>query len=215
MTSGESSVAASGAAEGTLDEAVLRRLAADAGIHVGVVFGGSGKPHLKNRIAGYNRAAMFSPWIVLVDLDHDFECAPSLRADWLPAPAEHMHLRVAVREIESWLLADRAGIATFLGVPMRMVPSTVDDLDHPKRTLVDLARNSRWRAIREDMVPRPGSGATVGPAYTSRMTEFVRMDKRGRWRPSLAAEVSSSLSRCIRAIARLRADASRAHTAGP
>ena len=69
MTSGESSVAASGAAEGTLDEAVLRRLAADAGIHVGVVFGGSGKPHLKNRIAGYNRAAMFSPWIVLVDLE--------------------------------------------------------------------------------------------------------------------------------------------------
>lgn len=204
MTSGESSVAAQGAVEGVLDEAVLRRLAADAGIHMGVVFGRSGKPHLRDRIAGYNQAARFSPWIVLLDLDHDFDCAPSLCAEWLPNPTDHMRFRVAVREIESWLLADRAGIAAFLGVPMRMVPSAVDDLDDPKRTLVEIARNSRRRAIREDMVPRPGSGASIGPAYTSRLVEFVQMGKRGRWQPASAAESSPSLSRCIRALAELR-----------
>ncbi len=206
-------MAASGAVEGTLDEAVLRRLAADAGIHMGVVFGRSGKPHLRDRIAGYNQAARFSPWIVLADLDHDFDCAPSLCTDWLPTQAENMCLRVVVREIESWLLADRAGIAAFLGVPRRMVPSAVDDLDDPKRTLVDLARNSRRRVIREDMVPRPGSGASIGPAYTSRMVEFVQMPRRGRWSPCSAAEVSPSLSRCMRALARLREKASHAHTA--
>ena len=116
MISGESNVAVSGAVEGILDEAVVRRLTSDFGIHMGTVFGRSGKPHLKARIDGYNRAARFSPWIVLIDLDDDFECAPTLRAEWLPTPAEHMYLRVAVRTVESWLLADREGIAAFLSV---------------------------------------------------------------------------------------------------
>ena len=178
---------------------------------MGVVFGRSGKPYLKDRIDGYNQAARFSPWVVLVDLDADFECAPSLRAEWLPIPAEHMYFRVAVREVESWLLADRTGIAAFLSVPKRIVPSTVDDLDDPKQTLIELARSSRRRAIREDMVPRPGSGASVGPAYTSRMSEFVGTQGRGRWKLSSAAQGSPSLSRCIRALAELRADPPSSH----
>ena len=182
----------------------MRRLAADFGIHMGAVFGRSGKPHLKAKIDGYNQAARFSPWIVLVDLDDDFECAPSLRAAWLPTPAEHMYLRVAVREIERWLLADRSGIAAFLSVPVRRIPRTVDDLDNPKQTLVDLARSSRSRAVREDMVPRPESGASIGPAYTSRMSEFVGKEGRGRWQPTSGAQVSPSLSSCIRAMIELR-----------
>ncbi len=182
----------------------MRRLAADLGIHVRAVFGRSGKPQRRARIDGYNEAARFALWLVLVDLDDEFECAPSLRAEWLPNPAEHMYLRVAVREIESWLLADSAGIAAFLSVPVRRVPRTVDDLDNPKHTLIELARSSRSRAIREDMVPRPGSGASIGPAYTSRMSEFVGKQGRGRWQPTSAAQVSPSLSRCILALTELR-----------
>ena len=204
MSSGESNVAVSGAVEGILDEAVVRRLTSDFGIHMGTVFGRSGKPHLKARIDGYNRAARFSPWIVLIDLDDDFECAPALRAEWLPTPAEHMYLRVAVRTVESWLLADREGIAAFLSVAPSRIHRTVDDLENPKQTLIDLARISRSRAIREDMVPRPGSGASIGPAYTSRMSEFVGAQGRGRWQPTSAAQVSPSLSRCILAMMTLR-----------
>ena len=209
MTSGESRVAVYGAVEGTLDEVVLRKLAEDVGLSVGRVFGRNGKSHLKAIIDGYNRAARFSPWIVLVDLDNDFECAPSLRAEWLSTPAERMCFRVAVREIESWLLADRSGIAAFLGVSKSRIPRNVDDLDDPKQTLIDLARGSRRKAIREDMAPRPGSGASEGPAYTSRMSEFVAKGGRGRWQPSSAADVSPSLSRCIRALTELRDAAQR------
>ena len=214
MTSGETSVAASGAVEGTLDEVVLHRLAADSGIHVGVVYGKSGKPHLRARIDGYNQSARISPWIVLVDLDNEYECAPSLRAAWLPTPSEHMVLRVATRAIESWLLADRSSIAAFLSVPVSRVPRTVDDLDNPKKTVIDLARRSRSRAIREDMVPRPESGASEGPAYTSRMSEFVGIHGRGQWQPSTAAQVSPSLSRCIRALAKLHGAVSGEHSVG-
>lgn len=193
-----------GAVEGVLDEAVLRRLGEHTGICVGSVHGKKGKRYLQDKIANYNQAARFSPWVVLVDLDGEFECAPSLRARWLPAPARHMCFRVAVRAVESWLLADRASIARFLGIGQRKVPSSVDDLDDPKQTLIDLARTSRRSAIREDMAPRRGSGRSVGPAYTSRMMEFVRAQGERRWQPSLAAEVSPSLSRCIDALAQLR-----------
>lgn len=190
--------------EGDLDEVVLRRLGEHTGICVGSVYGKKGKRDLQGKIAKYNQAAQFSPWVVLVDLDGEFECAPSLRARWLPSPARHMCFRVAVREVESWLLADRESIARFLSIGQQKVPSSVDDLDDPKQTLIDLARASRRSAIREDMAPRQGSGASVGPAYTSRMTEFVRAQGEPRWRPDLAAEVSPSLSRCINALAQLR-----------
>ncbi len=192
-----------GAVEGVLDEVVLRRLGEYTGIRVDRVYGKKGKPDLRGKIGKYNQAARFSPWVVLVDLDDEFECAPSLRAHWLPTPSRHMCFRVAVREIESWLLADRASIAQFLGVAERKVPSAVDNLDDPKQTIITLARASRRSAIREDMVPRQGSGASVGPAYTARMIEFVSAGREARWRPGLAAHVSPSLARCIDALAQL------------
>ena len=200
----EFTASASGAVEGDLDEIVLRRLASHLGIGVHQVFGKRGKNHLRDKIVAYNQAARYSPWIVLVDLDHEFECAPSLRNTWLTVPAEFMCFRVAVREIESWLLADRSRIAKFLGIQRSSVPMAVDELDDPKQTLVSLARRSRSRAIREDIVPRPESGTSIGPAYTSRMMEFVSARGENGWRPDFAAEASPSLAKCIMALHELR-----------
>ncbi len=106
-----------------------------------------------------------------------------------------------VRHVEAWLLADRERISAFLGVGTVKVPRDPETLEDPTRTLVDLARQSRRRDIREDMVPRPGSGRSVGPAYTSRMIEFAA--DAGRWRPEVAAENSRSLGRCRNALKRL------------
>ena len=63
------------AVEGIVDEAVVRRLIAHAGGQVGPVYGKSGKPALRKKIRGYNNAAHFTPWVVLVDLDNDADCA--------------------------------------------------------------------------------------------------------------------------------------------
>jgi len=65
--------------------------------------------------------------------------------------------------------------------------------------MVDLARRSRRRTIREDMVPREGSGREVGPAYSSRMIEFVR----NAWSPEAAMEASDSLCRCVECLIEL------------
>jgi hypothetical protein len=185
------------AVEGPLDEAVVRKLVAQVGAVPGDVHGKNGKPHLRQRIRGYNKAARHTPWIVLVDLDRDAECAPPLCQDWLPAPAPRLCFRVAVRAVEAWLMADAETLASHLGVALGRVPRDPEGLSEPKVAMVNLARQSRDRAIREDMVPRPGSGRPVGPAYSSRLIEYVER----RWRPEVAAQHADS---CRRAIACLR-----------
>ncbi len=186
----------SGAVEGTADEAVLQRLVEYAGATLGTVYGKRGKAHLRQRLPGYNAAASLSPWIVLVDLDRDAECAPQLRAAWLPHPASLMCFRVVVRALEAWLFADRERLARFLSLRPADLPVHPDTLDNPKRLLIEAARRSSRRDIREDRVRRAGSGRVVGPAYTSRMIEFVTDTRRG-WRPDVAAGYSDSLSRRI------------------
>jgi hypothetical protein len=96
----------SGAVEGPVDETVLRRLVEIAGGRLGPVYGKNGKNYLRQKINSYNQAARFSRWVVLVDLDHDAECAPLLRDSWLAKPAPNMYFRISVRAIEAWLLAD-------------------------------------------------------------------------------------------------------------
>src|SRR6266849_4052476 len=147
-------VAISGAVEGLVDEAVARRLIAQVGATPGPVYGRNGKEFLRQRLGGYNLASQHSPWLVIVDLNHEVGCAPDLRLQWLPAPARFMCFRVAVRETEAWLLADRERIARFLGVAIARVPRDPEALDDPKQTVVNLASRSRRRAIREEMVAR-------------------------------------------------------------
>jgi hypothetical protein len=189
----------SAAVEGVTDEAVVRRLIVHVGAEPGPVYGKSGKPHLKERIQGYNNAARHTPWLVLVDLDQDEDCAPPLRAAWIPAPAPQLCFRVAVRSVEAWIMADADAIAGFLGIARAKVPSDPDRVSEPKQALVNLARASRRKATREDIVPREGSGRTVGPAYASRMIELVST----HWRPAIASQRSDSLRRAIGCLQRL------------
>ncbi|HUY88282.1 MAG TPA: hypothetical protein VMV10_06085 [Pirellulales bacterium] len=187
------------AVEGIVDEAVARRLVSETSALPGRVYGKNGKAKLRERLSGYNRDAVRSPWVVLVDLDHDAECAAALRATWLPKPAKHMCFRIAVREVEAWLLADRERIAEFLGISASILPRSPEDVDDPKRLMIDLARRSRRRELREDMVPRRSSGRTEGPAYASRLIEFAG----GPWRPAIAAKNCDSLRRCRRCLEKL------------
>src|SRR5687768_6887812 len=90
-----------------------------------------GKHQLDQRLSGYNAAAAISPWFVLRDLDHDAPCAGALRTQLLPAQHPGMILRIAVRMAETWLLADRAGLARYLGVPIAQVPSEPEKLARP------------------------------------------------------------------------------------
>src|SRR4029077_20319304 len=95
-------------------------------------------------------------------------------------------------------------LARFLSVNTSRVPQNPESVDFPKNTVIELARQSRRREIREDMVPRPGSGRAVGPAYTARLIEFVIGMSTG-WRPEVAAQYSESLNRSLRCLHRIKA----------
>ena len=182
-----------------MDEAVLRRLIFEAGATPGIIFGKQGKSFLHKRITGYNQAAEFDPWVVLVDLDHEADCPPVMKSSWLPDPASYMCFRIAVREIETWLLADSERLARFLGVRISRVPPEPELLDDPKGVMIEIATGSKRRRIKKDMVPRPGSRRKVGPAYNARLIQFVTNMQKG-WRPEVAAQSADSLNRCLRGL---------------
>jgi hypothetical protein len=193
-------VTISAAVEGLVDEAVVRRLIACAGGHPGPVYGKNGKLALRQKINGYNNAARHTPWVVLVDLNSDARCAPLLRQDWLPTPpAPRLCFRVAIRQVEAWLMADAETLASYLGVGRQKIPANPEAVLDAKAEMVNLARVSRRREIRADMVPRQGSGRSVGPAYTSRLIEYAER----HWRPEIAALCADSLRRAIDCLRRL------------
>lgn len=192
-------VVVSAAVEGLLDEAVVRSLIAHAGGEPGPVYGKNGKPALRSRINGYNNAAKRAPWLVLVDLDADAACAPPLRQEWLPSPAPLLCFRIAVRQVEAWLMADTETLANHLRVARTNVPRDPEALPDAKAAMVDVARRSRRQAILRDMVPRLGSGRSVGPAYTSTLIEYAER----HWRPKVAARRADSLQRAIACLQRI------------
>lgn len=187
--------------EGITDEAALRRLCAAVGRDVAVVHVAGGKTKLDPQLAGYNSAARFAPWLVVRDLNGDAGCAPALVRRLLPKPSAKMSFRVSVRALESWLMADRDSLARYLRVGIGRIPADPDAVPRPKVELVKIASASRMRAVREDMVPRPGSGTIVGPNYEARIIEYATTI----WDPVRAAGRSDSLRRCLAALRALPA----------
>ena len=108
-------------------------------------------------------------------------------------------MRVPVRSLDSWLLADAAGFSEEFFVRLGRIPDRPDEVDNPKQFLVNVCRSSRRAAIRNSVPAREGSGRMVGPEYVSRVSAFAR----GRWSPERAAQRSPSLARAIRALGRL------------
>ena len=182
------------AIEDDLSESVGRRLLLDTGrdYSIGMVFGRGGFGYLRSTANNWNAAAVAgTPILLLTDLDQH-PCPSELIESWLDLePDENLIFRVAVREVESWVLADRDGFADFLGISGALVPSEPDQILDPKQSLVNLARRSRTRALRESIVPRQGSTAVQGPNYNGCLGDFIR----NRWNRSSAAERSPSLAR--------------------
>lgn len=193
--------------EDPLSECVARRLLTLQGekYHVGFAYGRQGCGYLKKTAAGWNAGARSTPFLLLTDLDETYPCPSALIQDWLGGrDRRHRNLlfRVAVREVEAWLLADTEGLAEYLGVNPRFVPADPEGLADPKAELVALARRSRSRDLRERLVPRPKSTAPQGRDYNACLREFVE----GRWNPVRASERSVSLARTVERLSAFEPD---------
>lgn len=148
--------------------------------------------YIKKNIGGFNEAARGCPFFVLTDLD-TVNCAPTLIEDWL-GESVHPNLifRIAVREVEAWILADVEGFSKFTGISATNFRDNTEEIADPKAELLQLVKRCRIRKIREDILPK-NEFASVGPNYNGRLGEFVMK----HWSISRAMKRSDSLRRAM------------------
>ncbi len=150
-----------------------------------------GVGNIRKSVAKYQSACRALPHVVLVDLDQN-TCAPQLRVQWGVANVPtSMLFRVAVREAEAWVLADREGFARFAGIPVNKVSPAPESLADPKQELTNLVRRSRNKRLAAELVPAQGSSVSIGPLYNERLGQFVREC----WSVDAAMTHSPSLAR--------------------
>ena len=183
------------AVEDDLSETVVRVVlkSCSQNYAVGPALGKKGSGWLKSKIFAYNLTARTCPFLVVTDLD-DVDCPPSLIEAWLPRGKHHnLLLRIPVREIEAWVMSDRVGLASFLGINSTKIPADTETIENPKEFLIRLAKGSRNRVIRSDIVPALDSTAKVGPNYNARLGTFVM----SQWSALRAVRASRSLKSTI------------------
>lgn len=183
-------------------EAIAGRLVAYVDPDVVVTtLGRQGVGYIRAKLRNLNHAASGMRIVAIVDRDSIQNCPIKMVATWLGDAPKNRNLvvRMAEMEIESWIMADREGIASFLNVPLTRIPQFPDTLPDPKQKLVNIARLSRTRSTRDQMCPPPGARTLVGPAYNSLVENFVRT----LWNPAHAMQNSPSLRRAVQRIREL------------
>ena len=161
----------------------------------------SGIGYIKRNLKGFNEASKGCPFFVLVDLDN-VECAPTLMVEWLNRTTnQNLIFRVAVREVEAWLLADIDGFSEYFGIPKSLVLHNYEKILNPKEALIQLVRRCRKRVIREDIVPKD-EFAKIGPNYNGRLGDFVI----NHWNIERAMFNSDSLSRAFYHLERFKTE---------
>lgn len=140
---------------------------------------------------------------ILTDLD-TAECACVLIRDWFAIPQGNpidlppqCIFRVAIREVESWILADHTAWAEYIGIPAVNFSKHPDQLDDPKGHLLNVIRRKGKKKVHREMLPN--GSAHIGPLYNEVLCEFVN----NSWMPERAAENSPSLYRALRALMRI------------
>lgn len=182
------------AVEDRLSDAVATKILEKFDVEIVERIGFQGKSDLERKTPELNRAASGITIFMLTDLDSPRDCPPSLIRSWIRGTLNpKFFFRVAVMEVESWVMADRIGFAAFLSVPLHRIPVPTDDILNPKEFLLSLARRSKKKSVREALVPAQGATRSVGNEYNTLLSEFVRE----HWNLERAATASPSLKRTL------------------
>ncbi len=194
------------AVEDELSEWVVRRVLSSHGdrFAIGPVYGRAGFGYLKKQTLAFNNAAKGCPFLLLTDLDR-YACPPELLGDWLSVEKHKFFLlRVAVREVESWLLGDAPGLGRFLRLRTHPAVPDPEALQDPKHEVLARALRSPSRLLRESLVWRDEDSGRLcqGPDYNGTLSRFVN----GFWDLDAAQQRCPSLAKLCAAVERLEAE---------
>lgn len=179
------------ATEDSLSEAIALRLISDIPTPHFIQFklGKTGNGYLKSKMSSWYQMAQHQVMLVLTDLDRA-NCLVEFRDQWLvTAPPPNLLLRIAVREVESWVLADHTAMRVLIG-SKGVLPAAPDELADPKQSLLKLAKSAP-KPIRDDLLKTIDGHLAQGLGYNARLTAWVNSE----WSPQRAAERSPSLAR--------------------
>lgn len=163
------------ATEDDLSEVVLRKILFDISVdyNVHTSLGKVGFGYLKQKIVSFNKMAKFMPVIVLADLDRA-ESREALLESWLPGEkSDGLVFAVAVREVESWIMADSESFSDFLGVSKTVIPRAPDSIEKAKWKLLEVVGRSTKRTIKDEILPKRGSTSPVGLGYNENLSKYV------------------------------------------
>lgn len=186
------------ATEDALSEAVALRLISEVKTphYVTHTLGGKGFGYLRSKMDSWCQMAQHQVMLVLTDLDRA-GCLLEFRDQWLGdhATPDSLLFRIAVKEVESWVLADHMAIRDLIG-PKGILPTAPDQLPDPKTALLRLAQLAS-RDVRDDLVRTTNGNVRQGLGYNARLVNWVNTT----WCPLRAAERSPSLRRARKRLA--------------
>lgn len=160
-----------------------------------------GKSDLRKSFDKFYNLSTREVVLLLVDLDRTSDrkmCAIDLVRNWLVGrkPNPQLIFRVAVHEVESWLMADHDGLEYLLGLRARTkLPSFPDRVEEPKELLLSLVKSSRKKELRDCFKSIEGR-LSPGLTYSTTLCRWID----AHWSPKRAAEKSDSLKRAIIAL---------------
>lgn len=146
--------------------------------------------YLRSKVSNWKALAKIKPVLLITDLDQ-VVCPSKMREAWLgstPTPSDLL-MRIAVREVESWVLADHEAMRQLMGSKGKL-PTHPDELPDPKSHLLQLAKQAS-REVRQDLIKEKGAVASQGIGYNTRLGGMVA----SCWSPERAASRSPSLAR--------------------
>ena len=157
----------------------------------------NGKGAIDARIQKYWEASQIIPHVIFRDVDYDEGACPvalhSALSSKTPGDSPNLLIRIVDQCIESWMLADRRGIAEFCGVsPARVkIPAS-----HHKSYLLSMFREAKLK----DAVAHVDNELDFGPAYELHVQRFMKT----AWNVERAADDSPSLRRALQRLRDLR-----------
>jgi hypothetical protein len=180
------------AVEGLCDAPVAHRLIELVGRVPRKIHDSGGSSAIDVRLKRWGQSSNYFPMLVVRDWDvsDKCECIPELLSKVVPEGSPvSVAVRIPVRAMEAWLIADRDAAARYFGTSL---PRDPDGLSNPKLALVHACRKSPAHIARK-MVPSGSSGSRFGPQYVATVLRFATE----HWDPERARKHSPSLDRTI------------------
>lgn len=161
-----------------------------------------GERNVIRNLEKYNKASKNnSPFFILIDLDHEVCPITKIQKTITFEKDPRFIYRIAVREAESWLMADRENFANLFNKTSSIIPYNADEIKHPKEFLLNIIEKHASRHLKNDMLPSKKSTAKIGPEYNSILCNFIFYT----WNIRNAMDHSESLKKTVLALEKLKA----------